>query len=101
MKKFKKWLIRKLGGYTEQIAYAPKKIIQIPDYERYIPIYLNYEMANRELAIIPKKHITTHVKEQLAKCLMNEFDLPIETIENFERCSKTFRTRIFIPEVRL
>lgn len=94
MKKFKRWLIKKLGGIPKGELYS---------------ITLRTEITNVQLMEIQSRYIQCGVvptsdevekgfiKSKLLQDIVRYIDIPIQVIPNPERCTTTYTSRIKIP----
>lgn len=96
MNKFKKWLIKKLGGYTEQTHYEPLKII----YKTYnlVPITAIVEVSDfdRDALELPREVTERNIKKELKHKLMENIVPEYKRYRNIERNSTIYRAKIYV-----
>lgn len=95
MNKFKKWIIRKLGGIPKDELYSIPLRTEISEFE-----LIELQSRYIQCGVVPTSDEAEKefIKSKLFQDIVRYIEIPIYVIPNKERCTITYTAKIKIPK---
>ena len=95
--RLRRWLIKKLGGYTEQFTPVRHKVIRLPD-ARAKKVQVQVIVYGPALYghIDIEKYLKKRAIESIVRCLEENGYIKWEKTDDIEKCSLVFRATIWV-----